>query len=345
MRPRKKVKLADIARISGVSVVTVSNALAGRGGVSDEMRAKIVACAKELGYEREDKKTEQRAETLYLAVLAGEENADLLRPSDLFMECLLNAGGDSSVILSTGVVREQAGLHVPDICWLTDRGNIVRCDGILVRGDLAEKSLRALADFYKVPVIGYGFVNPRVSLDYVMDDGFRGMRCAVRHLAELGHRELVYISQEIGRDRLLVDRLLGFWNAMYEYGLIDPAEIPELMRDPEYGQDLLLHRIREGRIPDAVVCSSDETAFLVTRLLNQHGLRVPDDVSVTGYRVAVSGETADQPFSSCVVRLDIHAMKCLDLLRKRITKGGSPDGIRPLENEFACGRSTVARQN
>ena len=45
MRPRKKVKLADIAEKSGVSVVTVSNALAGRGGVSDELRARIEACA------------------------------------------------------------------------------------------------------------------------------------------------------------------------------------------------------------------------------------------------------------------------------------------------------------
>ena len=48
---QKKVKLEDIAQRIGVSIVTVSNALKGKKGVSDEMREKIVRTAQEMGYQ------------------------------------------------------------------------------------------------------------------------------------------------------------------------------------------------------------------------------------------------------------------------------------------------------
>ncbi len=339
------MKLADIAEKSGVSIVTVSNALAGRSGVSDEMRARIIACADELGYRREKVKVEVQEEMLYIAVLTSEEKKSLLGNEDLFMGCLREEAVRCSVTISTGFLRSRDNGHAPDISWLSDRRNIVRTDGILVLGELPEKSLRSLADYYKVPVVGYGFANPRVNLDFVMDDGFRAMRRVVRHLFELGHRDLIYVSEEVGHDRYLVDRLLGFWNALYEYGLIESVRIPELMRNPEYGTETLLRRIQEGKLPDAVVCSSDERAASVVALLEGNSLRVPGDISVTGYRAGRSEESGEPYFSSCLIRLDLHAARCLELLRRRITKGGSPDGICPLENEFICGKSTGAHKD
>ena len=47
----KQVRMADIAEKLGISVVSVSKALAGKPGVSEEMRAKVVALAREMGYE------------------------------------------------------------------------------------------------------------------------------------------------------------------------------------------------------------------------------------------------------------------------------------------------------
>ena len=165
------------------------------------------------------------------------------------------------------------------------------------------------------------------------------MRRAVRHLVELGHRDLIYFSEEIGDDKVLMDRYLGFWHAMYEYKLIDPMEIPGKVQFPEYGPEVLIRRIREGNVPDAVVCSSDETAALAERLLDEYSLRVPGDVSLTGYRSS-DREEEEPHFSSCVIPLSLHAEKCLELLRKRITRGGIPDGARFLDCRFTSRTST-----
>lgn len=341
MRPRKKVKLADIAEKSGVSIVTVSNALAGRGGVSEEMRARIEACAEELGYLHSEPKQTVRKDTLYIAVLSSEERKDSLQEGDVFISCLKNAAGKQNAVLSLGYLGKRSNRHAPDIRWLSERKDIVQTDGILVYGSIPSASLRALTDFFKIPVIGYGFADPEVDIDYILDDGFRGMRRAVRHLSEQGHRDLIYISEEVGENKVLMDRLLGFWHAMYEYRLIDPLKIPGKIRCPEYGPEVLRRRILEGHLPDAVVCSSDETAAMVRDLLEEYGLRVPGDLSLTGYRSsAMKREEESQVYSSCEIPLDLHAEKCLELMRKRIVRGGCPDGTRFLDCRFINGKSS-----
>jgi DNA-binding LacI/PurR family transcriptional regulator len=340
VRPRKKVKLADIAEKSGVSVVTVSNALAGRGGVSDELRARIEACADEIGYKRDVIKKEVQEDTLFITVLSAEERKEYLLEGGAFMDCLRKAAEKHSVVLSTGFLDSRMKGHVPGVHWLSERKGIVRTDGILVFDNLPTATLRTLTNFYKLPVIGYGFVNPEVDIDYILDDSFRGMRRAVRHLTDLGDRDIIYISEEIGENKVLMDRLLGFWNAMYEYGLIDSIRIPNEVQSPEYGMEVLERRIRKGNIPDAVVCSSDETASLVQQLLNEYNLRVPGDLSLTGYRFSDGGSLEGTRFSSCVIPLNLHAEKCLELLRKRIIRGGNPDGVRFIDCRFISGESS-----
>ena len=118
MRPRKKVKLADIAEKSGVSVVTVSNALAGRGGVSDELRARIEACADEIGYKRDVIKKEVQEDTLFITVLSAEERKEYLLEGGAFIDCLRKAAEKHSVVLSTGFLDSRMKGHVPGVHWL-----------------------------------------------------------------------------------------------------------------------------------------------------------------------------------------------------------------------------------
>ena len=340
MRPKKKVKLADIAGKMGVSIVTVSNALAGKGGVSDALRVKIEACAAEMGY-KQAQPARQEEEAAYITVLiAGQEDGRITKDQEDIIECLKQVSAGRNVRLSAGLLRKLSRGRVPEIQWLTDREGIVRNDGILICGPLPGKTLRAVIDFYRVPVVGYGFVDPHVEIDYIADDGFRGIKHAVKHLTDLGHRDLIYIEQRGASDGVFAERFLGFWYAMYEYRLMDPSLIPGMLVRPACGIDQLEKRIQEGKLPDAVVCGSDETAASVLSLLAGHSLRVPGNVSVTGYHARIDEVASASVFSSCSIPVELHAEKCLDLLMKRIKRGGAPDGARLIDCTFTVGKST-----
>lgn len=72
MGQKKKVKLEDIAQRLDVSIVTVSNALKGKKGVSDEMRDKIVQTAQEMGYQNTAR--EKKTAALISSVLPSQRN-------------------------------------------------------------------------------------------------------------------------------------------------------------------------------------------------------------------------------------------------------------------------------
>ena len=344
MRPKKKVKLADIAGKMGVSVVTVSNALAHRRGVSPELQRRIEKCAAELGYEHTEEAREPQKETKYVSVLFPSGMNGSLSEETAFMgDCLKEAAKENQVELSYGILMSLEKKHVPDIRWITERKGVLRNDGILICGAVPEKLLRAVIDFFKVPVIGYGFMDPMVELDYLMDDGFRGIRKAVRHLVDSGCKDILYISETNPAAGVFTDRFLGFYKGMHECGLIAPNEIPHAVSTAICDTGVLSSRIRSGNPPEAVVCSSDQAAEAVVSLLEKDGYHVPEDVLVTGYREGMSADNGNDFFSSCVIPVPVHAGKCLELLRKRIERGGGPDGVRFLECEFSLGRSTDRR--
>jgi LacI family transcriptional regulator len=112
---------------------------------------------------------------------------------------------------------------------------------------------------------------------------FSGARAVTRHLIELGHRRIGVITGPPDwhtRD----DRVGGHLAALAESGVLGD---PELMRSGEpatktgvwAGQELLELRPR----PSAVVCFNDKVAVGVMEIAAARGLRVPEDLSVTGF--------------------------------------------------------------
>ena len=341
MRPKKVVTLANIAEKTGVSIVTVSNALAGRSGVSPEMKKKIEECAKQLGYIKNSTGYQENEETVYISVLAKTGKKDGFgEKTELFIRLLKDAAEKKNVKLSAGTVHSISKKQGPDITWLEKEQDLIRNDGILLCGDMTGQELRTLVDFFKVPAAGWGFMHTLPEIDYLMDDGFRGICHAVRHVKECGASDILYVTKPDIAEHDRTDRLLGFYNAMFENGLMDIRKVSAPHTFEEHSTDCLRLRLTAGRPPEAVVCSSDETAAEVKTVLSEAGYDVPGDILVTGYRMGISTDPEEPFYSSCVIPLDIHAGLCLDLLKKRILRGGKPKGVRMIECCFAMGEST-----
>ena len=142
MRPKKKVKLQDIAEALGISVVTVSNALAGRKGVSEALRGEIVETAAAMGYAASGRtakpKTEKkRKETVGL--LLAPDAAGHVRPWQSAL-----AGR-----LEEELKKENMSLRViravrEDIAHETIPADALKTAGLIVCGDPGTAYLRQL---------------------------------------------------------------------------------------------------------------------------------------------------------------------------------------------------------
>lgn len=118
--------------------------------------------------------------------------------------------------------------------------------------------------------------------DTVTFDGYRGMRKMVDHLVSLGRRRLGFISG--GADF----RLDGFKDAVAAHGLPTAPELTVIVPFGIDGWTRELGHIGAAQLmqlpepPDALVCASDLLAIGAIQWLHQQGLRVPDDIAVTG---------------------------------------------------------------
>jgi DNA-binding LacI/PurR family transcriptional regulator/DNA-binding transcriptional regulator YhcF (GntR family) len=139
---------------------------------------------------------------------------------------------------------------------------------------------------HKMPLVLIDRLIPGIEADYVGVDNYGAMYETTRHLLSQGHRRILFVttSEPINT---VQDRLAGYREALAdmpggpaaEHILIEPADwnAPEL---PSF--DSLFH-LPEGQRPTAIVCINDHIALCVCRRLIRLGLRVPEDVALSGF--------------------------------------------------------------
>lgn len=155
-------------------------------------------------------------------------------------------------------------------------------DGIIFSGGIinGQETLSVLKELRdKVVVIG------RHDVDFpaVMVDNIGGMTQAVRHLIDIGHRQIGFIGGPDGSTTAL-DRLAGFRNAMNRSGLtFAPRLVKKGTWNPESGYLLGTQLLKAKRSPTAIVAANDQMAFGAIKAAKELGLMVPGDLAVVGF--------------------------------------------------------------
>lgn len=174
--------------------------------------------------------------------------------------------------------------------------------GILIWPSLADDHSRRLFQLSaqgSIPIVLLDRTLPGLSrCDYVTSDNYGGAYAAVRHLIELGHERIVFLSRPILQLQPIRERLRGYRQALQEAGL--PVEEPWLVgtADQEMGTRYALrgYNMAEGeeieRIttylknpqrPTAIFAMNDLMALQVLKAAGGIGLRIPDDLSLVGF--------------------------------------------------------------
>jgi DNA-binding LacI/PurR family transcriptional regulator len=144
-----------------------------------------------------------------------------------------------------------------------------------------------------------------ITTDSVRFDDVEGGKVVTKHLLELGHRRIAFLTDEVFAETVQA-RWQGYVLAHEEAGIVCDPKLSLLYQfiDADIFEPTMrrLYNLPDTR-PTAIVCSNDVVAFGLLRFLNAEGIRVPEDMAVTGYgnsmpeyTNAISLTTIDQRF-------------------------------------------------
>lgn len=271
-----KVRMADIAQQLGVSVVTVSKALSGKDSVSEEMRAKVIRLAREMGYVplRSKPAHKHASATNTVGILVADHFfEDSSFYAGLYRQVLkcCNEEGYSALLELVTPEAEQA-------CSLPVMVQNSKVDGIIFMGEIDRRYLHTVAAT-RLPCMLLDFHDDRLMLDCVNGDNVAGGYQLTRHLLENGRTRIGFVGS-IHSTSSIMDRFLGYTKALLQEGI--PVN-PDWILEDRGENGLLIPLTLPEEIPHAFVCSYDVVAHDLMEKLKAAGYRIPEDVAVTGY--------------------------------------------------------------
>lgn len=275
----KQPTMADIARIAGVSTMTVSRAFKNDGSVNDKTRAIIVKAANKLGYVFNATASSLRMQKtdFIAAIIPSLNNANF---SDTI-------SGLSSVLSHRGI---QALLGYSNYNMLEEEHLIEqllrrRPLAIVVTGGSHTKQATHLLSNANIPVVEI-WDCPALPIGYYV--GFSNARAIeglVRHFHQAGYKKIAFLGGDSVEDRRGYDRRQGFIKAMKSFGLdvsrlIAMGEPPLSMED---GAQAMARLLSQHPDTEAVIGVSDLCAFGAITECQRQGVTVGVDIAMAGF--------------------------------------------------------------
>ncbi|MBY0530768.1 MAG: LacI family transcriptional regulator [Xanthobacteraceae bacterium] len=300
MPPRRtsslqSVTLRDVAKSSGVHLSTASRALdpAKRHLIADAVVSKIVAVADRLGYRRDPVAASLRTRRSKLVgVIVPDIANPVFSPIIAAITETLSAAGYSTIVADGGQDRKRQSALVGELIAR-------RVDGLVLatvrRDDPILKE--CLNEDLAVVLVNRTDDSDRVSS--VVTDDNAGMRLAVDHLVELGHRQIGHIAgpAHISTGHL---RRQGFEEAMAARGLkySERAIVEAAAYEREAGEMAAAELLKENPKLTAIAAANDLLALGAYRAIAAAGLSCPRDISVVGHNDMPLADMVEPPLTT-----------------------------------------------
>ncbi|AJC74721.1 hypothetical protein AJ81_04700 [Pseudothermotoga hypogea DSM 11164 = NBRC 106472] len=281
--------LSEIARLTNVSISTVSKVLNGKGRVSEAKRKEILRVARQLGYTPNYHARSMARKSKILTV--GLIVPDIINPffASLTRGVEKACGEDSLVILMDSfrnLEREEK---------LIKNARFFGIDGIIIGNSRVSDDLVEEISTY-IPVVVFDKFYELDNVVSIVLDNRYGAYMATKHLIENGCKNIVHLG---GTHELYVslERARGYEAAMNEASLkpvVEPVGYNESV-----GYEGMKRLLELGFQIDGVFCMNDLVAIGAIKALKEKGLRIPEDVAVIGFdNDKELCEIVDPPLSS-----------------------------------------------
>ncbi len=335
----KAVKLADIAERVGVSTVTVSKALSGQKGVSEEVREKIRSIAEDLGYQQPSAvRKSQNHKNFNIGILISER---FLVKYESFYWQMYQAVATRATAEECFTMLEVIGKAEEENGRMPKLVQERKVDGIIVIGKMMDAYLQHLNTEAGIPVIYLDYYNGREASDSVISNSYYGTYELTYYLYRMGHRKIAYVGTLLATESI-TDRYFGYQKALLELGLEQKKGWVLDDRHIETGEIDTVNMLQIPKdMPTAFVCNCDQTASFLIKKLKDNGYRVPEDISVVGFDNYLYPGLSDIQITTYEVDLEEMARRAIHNMISKISNENYKPGIHIVEGHMVLKESVA----
>lgn len=337
----RRVTLSQVAERAGVSPAAASHVLRGleRGTirVSEATQAAVRAAAAELGYV---------PSAAARGLAAGSAGRVAILVPNLQQPYFARIAESLAVALEVhGLTTTLRLSRTPESERDAVLGRTTRdVDGVIVcphfiTAELLEGRTPPL------PVVQVGG-SPTDGIDCVVMSEYEGALAAARHLLASGRRRIAYIADP-WLDSTKSQRHRGYLDAHAELGLEPDPRLQVAGSDwdrRETGQEAVIGLFRTGVAFDGIMCVNDAVASGAMRAISRAGLRIPEDVAITGFDNTDEGAFMTPPLTSVDPGAPEMAGLAVSMLRSRLDGDRSPARREMAATQLVVRSSTLAQR-
>jgi DNA-binding LacI/PurR family transcriptional regulator len=296
----RRVTMRDVAAHAGVSVQTVSNVVNGRSRrTSEQTRERVAAAMDTLGYSVDATARGLRsARTRALGFLLLDDDPRYL--ADPMTDMVIAGAGDVARERGYGLLIQSGedGLLRPLLERRVD-GAIMYLSGDPARRAAHARRLEALGH----PAALFGDA-PSASLPSVTAANRDGARRLAEHLLDAGHTRIAFVAARTSW-YMIEERVAGYRAALAARG-VAPLERFHGPWSAEAGEAMAADLLAAPEPPTAIMAANDLLALGVMRCARRRGLRIPEDLAVSGFNDFDFSAFVDPPLTT--ISLPVYAM-------------------------------------
>lgn len=325
---QRRLQMADIARLAGVSMSTVSRALNGSTLVNAQTRERIAELARSVNYTINLGAQNLRLQkNRTVAVVVPYDRASRQHISDPFFLSLVGSIADALTDRGYDMLLSRVDAeHLDLAASFYDSGKAI---GVVMIGQWRHHDqLNALAA-RQLPLVVWGGAMPQQLYCSVGGDNVAGGLLATRHLLGLGRQRIAFLGDARLPEVWL--RREGHHTALRERGLAaDPALELALSFEPVAARASIERWIVDAPDFDGVVACSDLLALQAIQVLRSRGRRVPEDVAVVGYDDMPLAAYCEPPLTTVNQPVAKAGAELVDALITQLDEGPAPSRTMPV---------------
>ena len=337
METKKKVTLIDVSRAAGVSLSSVSMILSARADVSFSQNTiqKVRHAAESLGYHAPSRRTQGRLPSRNVIIIVAPNIANAYYSG--LIQAIQQAAEqhDFSSLIFTTYREARKEEEILDMALSLGAAGMIFTN--------TPQSMRRVEKVNrKLPIVIMGDRNSKSTVDTVELDNYSAGMLIGRHMLELGHKHIAFITAMMNSSNAIrLHRLQGVLDAYEQEANCtvqiftrDHTPLEELNSidiEQRIGYELAIECLERKSPISGFVCANDFIAYGVLHAIADKGFRVPEDYSVCGFNNLSSSRISHVGLTTVEHQADSRARAAFGILLERIKGGNAANEIARME--------------